>query len=55
MDINEKDAIEIYVDDNNIILKKYHPSCIFCGNDEEITDYMGKKVCKNCIENIKAK
>ena len=34
-DINEKDPIEIYVDGSSIILKKYEPSCVFCGNAKE--------------------
>ena len=32
LDIAEKDAIEIYVDGESIILKKYEPTCIFCGD-----------------------
>ena len=31
MDIEVKDSLEIYTEDNCIILKKYEPSCIFCG------------------------
>ena len=31
LDIAEKDALEIYVDGSTIVLKKYRPSCIFCG------------------------
>ena len=31
LDINERDSIEIFVDGNQIVLKKYSPSCIFCG------------------------
>lgn len=30
LDIKEKDALEIYVDEDKIILKKYEPACIFC-------------------------
>ena len=30
--INNRDAVEIFVEDDKIILKKYEPSCIFCGN-----------------------
>lgn len=36
MGIEEKDALEIYVDNEKIILKKYEPACIFCGNAEEV-------------------
>ena len=30
--LEEKDPLEIFVEDNQIILKKYQPSCIFCNN-----------------------
>lgn len=29
LDIAERDALEIFVDGDNIILHKYHPACIF--------------------------
>ncbi|MBC7076186.1 MAG: AbrB/MazE/SpoVT family DNA-binding domain-containing protein [Syntrophomonadaceae bacterium] len=52
MGIEEKDALEIYVDDEKIILKKYEPACIFCGNAEEVTNYKGKNLCKNCLTEL---
>ena len=36
--IAEKDPIEIYVDGSNIILKKYEPNCIFCGNSKKLSE-----------------
>ena len=36
LDIAEKDAIEIYVDGESIILKKYEPTCIFCGDGRNV-------------------
>ena len=42
MGIEEKDALEIYVDSEKIILKKYEPACIFCGNAEDVQNYKGK-------------
>ena len=30
LDIAEKDALEIYVEGDSIILRKYQPACIFC-------------------------
>ena len=50
--IIEKDPIEIYVDDSSIILKKYEPDCIFCGNTEDLIEYKGKLVCKNCSDEL---
>ena len=53
LDIGEKDALEIYVDGPSIILKKYEPACIFCGNAKDIFNYKGKNICPDCIEELK--
>ena len=50
--ISEKDPMEIYVDGSSIILKKYEPNCIFCGNSKKLIDFEGKLICKKCINNI---
>ncbi len=47
--IAEKDPIEIYVDGSNIILKKFEPNCIFCGNSKKLVEYNGKLVCDKCL------
>ena len=53
LDIEIKDPIEIFVDENYIILKKYEPACIFCGNAKNVRTIAGKNVCDNCIEELK--
>jgi len=35
MNIDIKDPMEIYVDNDKIILKKYQPACIFCGSSDK--------------------
>ncbi|WP_461615762.1 AbrB/MazE/SpoVT family DNA-binding domain-containing protein [Clostridium sp. Marseille-QA1073] len=52
LDIEIKDALEIYVDKDQIILKKYEPACIFCGNARDITNYKGKNICNECLEEL---
>ncbi len=32
LDIEKEDSVEIFVDDGSIVLRKYEPACIFCGN-----------------------
>ena len=54
LDILEKDALEIYVDSDKIILKKYLPACIFCGSAEEIVSFKGKNICKDCLHEIES-
>ena len=46
--IDEKDPLEIYVDQERIILKKYEPACIFCGNASDNRLFHGKNVCREC-------
>lgn len=53
LDISEKDSLEIYVDGESVILKKYHPSCIFCNNADELTSYKGRNVCRKCLQGMK--
>lgn len=50
--ISEKDALEIYVDGERIILKKYEPACIFCGNAEKVTHFRGKIICSDCLSDM---
>ena len=47
------DPLEIYVDSDTIILKKYEPACIFCGNAKSVRDIHGKIICQDCIKDIK--
>ncbi len=52
LQIAHEDPIEIYVEGESIILKKYQPCCIFCGNAENLVDFSSKKICKDCAETI---
>jgi transcriptional pleiotropic regulator of transition state genes len=54
LDIAEKDALEIYVDANSIILKKYEPACIFCSDAKDVVSYKGKNICPNCLKELKS-
>ncbi len=49
LDIAEKDALEIFVDGEKIILKKYNPADVFTGTLEDLIEYKGKKISKTTI------
>ena len=53
LNIDIKDSLEIYVENDSIILKKYEPSCIFCGSSEEVKEFKGKNICNACYKEIK--
>lgn len=50
--IVEKDSLEIYTEGDTIILKKYEPACVFCGDARDVVVFKGKNVCKNCIKEL---
>jgi AbrB family transcriptional regulator, transcriptional pleiotropic regulator of transition state genes len=56
LNINEKDPLEIYVDeDSRIILRKYEPACVFCGGMNGIITYKGHNVCHDCLNKLSEK
>ena len=52
LDIAEKDSLEIYVDGNSIVLKKYQPACIFCDDARDVINFKGKNVCASCAREL---
>ncbi|HCX64014.1 MAG TPA: AbrB family transcriptional regulator, partial [Eubacteriaceae bacterium] len=53
LDINIKDSLEIFVDGSYVVLKKYEPACIFCGNAKDVVHFKGKNICPECLADIK--
>lgn len=53
LDIEKEDPIEIYVDGDYILLKKYEPACIFCGNAKDVKRIRDKNVCVDCLKELK--
>ncbi len=53
LDIAEKDALEIYVDGDTIVLRKYEPACIFCGNTQDVFLFKGRNICPACMKELK--
>ena len=52
LQIEEKDPVEIFVEDDTIILKKYHPSCLFCGDAKDVISFKGRNICPNCLREL---
>jgi transcriptional pleiotropic regulator of transition state genes len=54
LDIKQEDPVEIFVEDKNIILRKYEPACIFCGSAVDVSSIHDKKICRKCLDDLKA-
>lgn len=45
-------AVQIFVENNSIVLKKYNPGCIFCNNVDNTIRYKGQYICKDCLKDM---
>ena len=52
LDIEERDPLEISLEEDRIILRKLQPTCIFCGAEEDLQEYRSKRICRACLESI---
>ena len=50
--IRERDPLEIFVDNDKIILKKYEPGDIFTGELDDLVEYKGRKFSRATIEDL---
>jgi len=52
LDIEIKDPLEIFVEDDLVMLRKYAPHCVLCGSIGSLKIYRGKNICTRCIAEI---
>ncbi len=52
LDIAERDELEIYMENDRIILQKFEPACVFCGSSRGLVAHHGKNVCQDCIRKL---
>ena len=52
LDIKARDLIEIQVENNSVILRKYEPNCCFCGSRISLIPYKNRLICKHCLKNL---
>ena len=50
--IAKNDPVDIFVDGDSIILKKYAPLCHFCGSADSVVEYKEKMICRACALEI---
>ena len=53
LEIEENDSLEIFTEDNMIILRRYEPACIFCGNAKDVVYFKDKRVCQDCLKELR--
>ncbi|GIQ67409.1 AbrB/MazE/SpoVT family DNA-binding domain-containing protein [Xylanibacillus composti] len=53
--VGEKDPLEIYVDGDQIVLRKYQPGCVITGSQDDLIEYGGKLYSRQAIQQLAAK
>ncbi|MCL1820500.1 MAG: AbrB/MazE/SpoVT family DNA-binding domain-containing protein [Oscillospiraceae bacterium] len=52
LDIEEKTEVEIYTENNTIVLRKSGQSCVFCRGAKGLTAFKGHNICAACKRDI---
>lgn len=52
LDIEERDELEIFMENDRIILQKFEPACVFCGSAQGLITFRGKNVCRDCVKRM---
>lgn len=55
LDIAERDELEIFVENERIILQKHETACVFCGSTQDLVEHSSKNVCRTCIQKLTKK
>ena len=53
MEMGTEEPLEFFVAGETLLLRRYAPACTFCGGNEELREYNGKKVCAACLNRLK--
>lgn len=54
LDIDDRDPVEIYTEEDTIVLKKYsgNDKCKHCGSTENVVNVDGIVICKKCASKV---
>lgn len=53
LDISENDQLEIYLEADQVVLRKHEKCCIFCNATGRLVSHNEKLVCQDCIDTLK--
>lgn len=51
--IRDLDRFEFYIEGDCIELRKVEIRCFFCSSIDNLIDFKGKKICRECIRDAK--
>ena len=45
-------TVELYIDGDALIVKKWNAHCVFCGGTDDLSEYKEKLICSECRRDI---
>ena len=55
MNLEVRDPVEIFMEGEAIVLRKYEAACLFCGGSHQLTAFKGKQICGECLRQLREK
>ncbi len=52
LDLHNDSCLELFTEEDRIIMRRYQAVCAFCGSEENLTEYKEKHICAHCLEAI---
>ncbi|MEC0234434.1 AbrB/MazE/SpoVT family DNA-binding domain-containing protein [Paenibacillus kribbensis] len=49
MGVEQGDPLEIFVNGDMVIFRKYSPGCYLCRSEDDLHTFHGKQICTDCI------
>lgn len=46
------DAVDITMDDGQIIVSPHTPRCLFCQGQDNVGKHMGRYICRSCVDTM---
>lgn len=50
--IDVRDPLEIFIEEDKIVLSKYNQTCVFCGGTENMQTFKEKNICHSCHHSL---
>ena len=55
LNLEVRDPMEIFMEGDTIVLRKYEAACLFCGSARQLTEFRGKQICSECLRQLREK
>ena len=53
LNLEVRDPVEIFIEGDAIVLRKYDAGCLFCGSPRELLSYRGQQICRSCLRQLR--